>query len=318
MPRGYRKRVNDSVESKKQLCKRNAKCTEVTLNETVANESNVNANHIASTSSDDSDVRLVTKRNRKDAETNHALKVKSKVVVPEKIHVIQFHKDGEDIQMEISDGGAAEAEFASEENSPSKNNDNSDSESDMETDIEMQFEDEENESGEILSTTDHENNNEDREGMQRNKRTKKPRRESIEQQLALMSSTLMAMQEIMMKSGLADKIPKTAEAEEVTGKDKFGKAKKGIKGISNVSSSETTIYKNVLEKKNDIPNEIVRVDSEIDFCIKDRSGSLKHNQNHESSSSEEDRGDTSDELIDYELNNTNVDKFIADCESEAN
>ena len=36
----------------------------------------------------------------------------------------------------------------------------------------------------------------------------------------------------------------------------------------------------------------------------------------DSSSSEEDRVDTSDELIDYD-NNENVDKFIADCASEA-
>ena len=84
-----------------------------------------------------------------------------------------------------------------------------------------------------------------------------------------------------------------------------GKEKPG-KNLDEVatSNSETTIYHNVLRQANE--NEVV-VDPEITFRV-------EQNKNLRNSSSSEDHIDTSDEVLEVELDIN--DKFIADCQAE--
>ena len=135
------------------------------------------------------------------------------------------------------------------------------------------------------------------------------RRDSIEQRLDTMSSTLLAMKEIMEKSGLLEQGNKVAlpqNEEENKGNEKE---------FLSESYSETTIYKNALHKvnltdqvkDNEVSHELMEIEEDKD----DPEISFKKqvNKEHRFSSSSEEQIDTSDELIN---------EFIADCEREAN
>ena len=150
---------------------------------------------------------------------------------------------------------------------------------------------------------------------------------SVEQQLATMSTTLLAMQEIMVKNGLTPNMASCQESGESFGdqhkviRTKGQSDHKSQPGEGITSSSVTTIYQNALNKElsSDQPTdvEIFRADSEIAFKLKAADLGGKR----DSSSSEEDRVDTSDEFmedLDGHNNTINVDNFIADCETEAN
>ena len=119
-----------------------------------------------------------------------------------------------------------------------------------------------------------------------------------------MSSTLLAMKELLVKSGITDKTDNQA------GKKSSSKEKEGKGKVMSDARSETMVYENALNKVTEENDQIV--DSEITFCIRESSNQDEQLNKRESSSSE-DRIDTSDELLEVELN----DNFIADCAAEA-
>ena len=218
--------------------------------------------------------------------------MKSKVVPvinDEDTERVEFEEDGETIQMEINDGGAAANEFSSEDdgtNNSSQDDDEISSESEnseaSETDAE---------SDELTTETDEEFNcSTCRSPVPKKKRAKANRKKSVEQQLSSMNSTLAVMKDLLMKKGITN-VPDHAE----------GRAGKSG-SVPKTYSSETTIYKNVLEKvnNNDDNDQFVDVDPEIMFKKRD------------SSSLEDGRIDTSDELMEIDCN-----KFIAECTAEA-
>ena len=211
----------------------------------------------------------------------------------------------------------AAAEFASEEelndSNYEQNEQSDDSDKDYETDSDA-------ESGEI-DTTQSETETQTEEDEQQidetdqevlaspcaKRKKKKSRRSSVEARLDTMSSTLLAMKELMVKNGL------TGELEKINRKSNAGKSDH-ISAIQ--SSSETTIYKNALEKQvnplttNEIAEE--EVDSEITFRVNKADISKLRE-----SSSSEDPIDTSDEMMDIDVCNVN-ENFIADCKTDVN
>ena len=150
------------------------------------------------------------------------------------------------------------------------------------------------------------------------KKKKKSRRQSVEDQLTTMSSTFLAMQELLRKNGIAEKvIVKETRAVRQTGKG------------ADTSLSKTTIYHNVLDRvavpEQEQPIELNgshKVDSEITFNMKGNAAlTNKQGQNHNGTEpdkvyySSDERIDTSDELMEVDLDFN--EKFIADCAAEA-
>ena len=130
-----------------------------------------------------------------------------------------------------------------------------------------------------------------------------------------MSSTLLAMKDLLVKNGIAlpgekdkpgpssDK--NTADVERETGKETID------------TRSETTIYRNALDK---IVTRDEMVDSEITFRVwevREKPEDFEQMGDKRESSSSEEPIDTSDELIEAELGLDINDKFIADCVAEA-
>ena len=226
--------------------------------------------------------------------------------------------------MEISDGGATAREFAREDNAmvDQMNISYTDSEADNSEMIDDDTEVEGTESGEIVSEA--ESGEEDAPQAKRVKQRKSTqKRNSVEQQLANMSSTLLAMQELMAKNGLAMPGQSTDNLNSQNSPHETEEHDKNSKGENTSGGSETTIYQNVLGKDADLCGErengnikVFQADSEIAFKLNENSKRAKELQH--SSSSEDGQVDTSDDLIDMEINNVNVDNFIADCASEAN
>ena len=159
------------------------------------------------------------------------------------------------------------------------------------------------------------------------KKKKEGEDNSVEQRLNTMSSTLLAIKELMEESGIlqSNHHPKADADANRSKKNKEhpGKSGNGILAIPelNQSNSETTIYHCVLQKEA-IPHEVmlpveadgqghVEVDSEVAFKV---TQPIDKNSQWFSSSSE-DQVDTSDELIELEMDIN--DRFIADCAREA-
>ena len=116
----------------------------------------------------------------------------------------------------------------------------------------------------------------------RDRAERRKKRESVEDKIDALSTTILNMQNIMLKKGIF-------EDDVVNPRD----SRKGRQ-----SDSGTTIYKNVLSQED------VQVDDEIVFHVKDKKWD---------SSSSEEPINTSDEI--YEVD---CDQFIADCVSEVN
>ena len=133
---------------------------------------------------------------------------------------------------------------------------------------------------------------------------KSMKRDSVEQKIDTLSTTLSALQDFMMKNviprGKAKDKKKNAERMKV--KPVGGK---NVPCELSQTNSETTIYHNVLDKiptENQIQEfEEIQVDQEITF--------VNHKSKNRDSSSSEDRIDMSDELIEVDIN----EQFIVDC-----
>ena len=220
----------------------------------------------------------------------------------------QFEEDGELIQMEINDGGAAAAEFASES---SGSESDSDEELDQNPSRDEQTEDTEAQTSD--GNSDSEMRQEpgtsatDKSGVKEKWPIKvKSQRKSVEEKLDNLNNTLEVMKEFFLNSGMVGQ-PSTSQ--EKPKRNQGGGDRGNMTCIP--TNSDTTIYNNVLNQVGEDESE--DVDPEITFKQTEISGN--DNRLRESSSSE-DRIDTSDELMDVDVDVH--DKFIADCEMEAN
>ena len=153
--------------------------------------------------------------------------------------------------------------------------------------------------------------------MPKAKKQKKSRRNSVEERLDTMSSTLNALKDLVVKGGLTGTIGSmnNSGGHKMTNPSKMqmsGLGKLSVIPTEN-SVSDTTIYHNALNKINQ-RNVVVTETGDPDITFKVTEESLRTKGNI---SSDEDKIDTSDETIDVELNQINVNEFIADCASEA-
>ena len=124
----------------------------------------------------------------------------------------------------------------------------------------------------------------------------KPRRESVEQRLDTMSSTLLAMKEIMEKSGILDTKDNSRKGSQKQIQNKG-------KNNSQVGCGETTTFD-------------IQVDPEIVFegkQVANDEGTVTNLQN--ASSSSEEPVNSSNEIMEVDMDFN--DRFIADCEREA-
>ena len=136
-------------------------------------------------------------------------------------------------------------------------------------------------------------------------------RQSVEDQIENLNSTVMAMKEMMCQKGILDEFEGQNKSSKRQNQDN-GKGKTSDSDLqqSNDSNSVTTIYRAAVEQDVNRDQNLGKKvtlrdvdDPEIVFRIE------RPEQKRDSSSSEE-QIDTSDELID-------VDNFIADCEASA-
>ena len=150
------------------------------------------------------------------------------------------------------------------------------------------------------------------------------KRDIAEDRLNTTSSTLMAMKELMEKSGMLNMINSSKydeQVEESSGKEKGNECHKN--SLANQSTSKTAIYQCALQKDHSENNtmnkqeklEIMEVDSEVTFKINPQTEEVEHKQQHSFSSSSDEQVDTSDEMIELEINVS--EKFIADCAKQA-
>ena len=132
----------------------------------------------------------------------------------------------------------------------------------------------------------------------------------MEQKLDTLSQSLEVMKELLLKKGVS--------TNDLNGSDSQKRKKHdgGDRGNVNVesSNSETTIYRNVLDKIASREPAEITVDPEIVFNNRRSIGQKKPDKLRVSSSSDE-QIDTSDELMEVDIDMNEC--FIADCEAEA-
>ena len=232
-------------------------------------------------------------------------KVKSKVVIPPKdesvhmdedlTHTVQFQEEGDTVQMEINDGGDATIEFSSE------NDQSEQSESDSENDNDS------TESGEVSDQDQSEQTDDIQESSQDSlaveapkQKRKKKNRQSLEDRLDTMSSALLLMTEILKQNGLVHVPGDNVDLPKKKANDMPDKDRSGKNSNSEDSLSETTIYRDALDK---LEVGEVPVDPEIIFKVNQASIDPDKviDKNKRESSSSEDKIDTSDELMDIDI-----------------
>ena len=214
------------------------------------------------------------------------------------------------IQMEINDGGAAEQEFASELSS--------DSESEAENEQEL-------EAGEITEGSASEDKELEQPTEKRIKKKasshKLTARASVEVQLDTLTDTLNVMKDFMLQNGF---IAGPLHQEEKNQMVKEGTKRKGQLTNPSQTNSDTTIYKNMLSKIGESEDQVKgnevsdlqmgedEDDPEVTFKVRDE----RHmNAGVRDSSSLDDRTDTSDEMMEMDVDINEC--FIADCVKEA-
>ena len=228
----------------------------------------------------------------------------------------QFIEDGEEIEIEINDGGAKAREFASE--TEHELNDN-DSESDVNIDNGLK-------QGEIIDDSDELEVCQTQETTRKVTKSPKDRRtgqncQSMEECLDTLSNALLEMKDMFFKSNNNIDERRKTENGPSTSKDQL-KMKKRQGNLSSGSVlTDTTIYQNALNQ-NEEEQRTIDGDPEISFKIKSVKTTQgqsdqfdQEGQKSQESSSSEDQVNTSEELmeIDMDIN----DHFIADCAAEA-
>ena len=211
----------------------------------------------------------------------------------------EIDSDNEDTEEEDS-GSEDENEAESEED-----NDDNDDPNDVDNSQKMQ------EDAPGHSDYEESESEEDRmrhEAKRKCKTDRRERRATMEKRLDTISSSLQAMQTLMLQKGMLD-VPKE--------KEKAGNSRKGT-SFGSDEDSETTVYQNAVQKINRLEGDeqptVMEIDHEVSFNLKA----------HRESSSSDDRIDTSDKLMDIpeqrdssNLVDINATKFIAECEEAA-
>ena len=134
----------------------------------------------------------------------------------------------------------------------------------------------------------------------------------MEERMSKMSDTLVSIQQLMVQQGIVNN-PEKREKQKVTKRkreESRGKSNNTPDSDKDDDDSDTTIYKKAIEKARLMgappPPEqmlnLVEMDLEVTLNFK------KHD-----SSSSEDKVNTSDELMEVDIN----EQFIADCEAAA-
>ena len=135
--------------------------------------------------------------------------------------------------------------------------------------------------------------------------------DAMEDKIDKLSNSVLKMQEMLMKKGVLD----TNDGKKSNSKGSENKKRNKKKDNTgednsqmdvvdrNENESDMTIYHNILEKATKTGNDDIIVDKEISF---------KRSKLHDSTSSDE-QIDTSDDLIDVDINQ----QFIADCAAAA-
>ena len=283
MPQTRKNKKSKGVQSPKQ----NVKLRDAVSNSNMA-EQNVNSNHSSlykRTPQRDSITPVKAKRVKwvkaSEGESNNSTK-KQKIYNSE-----QSSEGNED---EISDG-----EVIDEQGSQDPNDTDMSAESEVDA---------------VNTSQDDQGSDEEQLYRKEKKRVKKAKKKSMEEKINSMSNTLLAWQEIMMTNGL---LP-NAEGNKKKKKKQKGSDKKDpgtgetVAAIEG-SSSETTIYCNVLDKQG---TESIPVDSEITFKVTGNQNQVNQirDRNCRESSSSDEFIDTSDEMMEVDGN----DPFIVDCE----
>ena len=250
---------------------------------------------------------------------------------------IEFKEDGELIQMEINDGGAAVDEFASE--------------ADPDTEVETESEDDsegELEAGEVTTdeqsepvhnyTSSEESELENEQSPEETRVPQKRRKQSnqkesdrnsksawcksVEERLDSLTDTLNVVKEFMM----TQMKPADGHQAEATTTDKVERSSKDKGKTGQLqpdlypSNSETTIYQNALIREENKQKDNIefalsnqcRVEDDPEISFKPQNENVNEENKNVGFSSDE-RIDTSDELMEVDIN----DRFIADCEKEA-
>ena len=207
----------------------------------------------------------------------------------EPIEKATFSEEQDMVEFEVKnarDDFASDSESESESEGKVSDGDDEDTQTDK-TDTQSDSESE----GEINSSQEPEGDRRrPRSVVEKDTHSKDNRRESVEDKLDSLSTTLSVMQDMMLKKGFFEI--------ETNEKQKRRKKNSGRVSVSDFvmeasqpSASETTIYQNTVEPVDDT-NEL-DVDPEISFKLK---------RLRESTSSEEqDQIDTSDELIEHDF-----------------
>ena len=155
------------------------------------------------------------------------------------------------------------------------------------------------------------------EGQRRCKRKKKSKRRcEMTDKIDNLTNAVAAMQDMMLKKGFLDQQQEKSTSKMVQSKVvKINDEKNYPKGVGKNDNnfdinSETAVYDNAVEKANSRDRQVSPVDSEVTFNIDvDR----KETDKDRVSTSSEDHINTSDELLEPDVN----EQFIVECQAEA-
>ena len=219
---------------------------------------------------------------------------------------VTFEEDGELIDMETNDGGAAAQEFKSDDEEEGEVS--SDDEQDSDDEAEGQHSDraeeiseneqsqdsmaETTECSEIEPEPESNHSTPQKKKKKQKKKVYNDRRSFIEMENKIdsLADSVKIMQEMLLQQTTQKKNEKQKTA-------------KTTSNDEHEIDSDTTIYQNILDKVSVNNLKDIQVDNEISF---------KANRSRESTSSE-DQIDTSDDLMDTDVH----EKFIADCAAAA-
>ena len=293
--KGARKRnlsgTNGSQQQSEKLRKQDA----------VAKE-NQNSNHakVQTEQEVESSARLTRKSNRiqnREGESSQGPASLSKGDCVENVHKAQFNEDDDVVDMEVQGAITSDGEVDSGDETDSNEEEEAESqnEHDPEPTVNNIQEDSDRNTQTDNDSSEGEEDQESRRKRQKHERKqiRKARRESMEQQLQTVSSSLKVVQELLEVNGL------------------LNNPKQSNKGNTE-TDSVATIYKSTVPKavnsgagKNHVEFD---VDPEISFNLR---------KGRDSSSSEDQAVDTSDELMEVDVEGDFNDRFIAGCRQEA-
>ena len=267
---------------------------ELVVMENVNNEDNQNSNHSAESADSDKIIPIpMPKRSKKGVKKGKHSRAEKKQETNSQENLndsvngtltktIQYEEDGNLISREINDGGAVARKFLSDGEISSESNSDDENTDEEQDSLSSETEEEEVTDSEVTEAI-------------HKRKDKSRKRKRMEEKLDTLSSTVMAMQDMIKKSGILD--PKEPKTKENNGKKKGKLTPKKGREISDNPvdnlNSENTIYQNVLDKSR---HEDVMVDSEITFKLKE-----SQIDNRWGSSSSDDCVDTSDELLEVDI-----------------